>query len=61
MMEALAEGWTNTQNFGQYNIIPSGLFVAGHKNIKLSVESAQRVVKVNNREISQENIQQNKV
>ena len=36
MMEALTDGRTdgrtNTQNFGGYNIIPSPLFVAGHKS-----------------------------
>ena len=31
MMEALMNGWTDTQNFGWYTIIPSPLFVAGQK------------------------------
>ena len=25
------DGWRDTQNFGEYNIIPLSLFVAGHK------------------------------
>ena len=36
MMEALPdrwmEGWTDTKNFRRHNIIPSPLFVVGHKN-----------------------------
>ena len=36
MMEALTDGQTDgqtdTKNFGGYNIIPSPLFVAGHKS-----------------------------
>ena len=35
MNDGSADGWTDrwmdTQNFGRYNIIPSPLFVAGHK------------------------------
>ena len=35
MMEAMTEGWMDglmdTQNFKWYNIIPSPLFVVGHK------------------------------
>ena len=37
MMEALDDGqivrWMDTQNFGGYNIIPSPLFLAGHKKL----------------------------
>ena len=32
--EGSAYGRTDTQNFGRYNIIPSPLFVAGHKNVR---------------------------
>ena len=28
------DGWTDTQNFGGYNIIPCHFFEAGHKNPK---------------------------
>ena len=37
MMEALMDGWTDTQNFGRYNIIPSPLLVAGQNDIHVSV------------------------
>ena len=33
MMEVLTDGQTDPQNFGQYNIIPSPLFVEGHKKL----------------------------
>ena len=35
MMEALTDGPTDTQNFGEYNIIPSPLFVAGHRKAEV--------------------------
>ena len=34
MMEGLADRWTDTQNFRGYNIIPSLLFVTGHKSYR---------------------------
>ena len=32
MVGALTDGWTDTQNFRGYNIIPFHFLVAGHKN-----------------------------
>ena len=38
MKEALTDGRTDTQNFGRYNIIPSPIFMAGHKNVSTWLE-----------------------
>ena len=35
-MEALMNGRMDTQSFGGYNIIPSPLFVAGHKHASVT-------------------------
>ena len=45
MMEALTDGQT-LKNFRQYKIIPSPLFVAGHKNRMLSATVLLRAPKV---------------
>ena len=38
-----ADGWTDRQNFGWYNIIPSPLLVAGHKKYKVPPGELGRV------------------
>ena len=41
MMEALTDGWTDTQNFGVYNVISLLLFVDGHNYTILYMFTAQ--------------------
>ena len=45
MIEALTDGRTDTQNFGWYNIIPTQLFLVGHKkSILLPVDKSKIVL-----------------